>query len=953
MEHFSSRLLSTWGIKETEANWEKVETLFKELSCNVTQYNPNELLHCLQQCMNVLQGALSTERTRLFLAVLEAVNKSCTHLQGLLEPIQDQIAESLFKQCERSSRLLAERAKATLILLYRASPSPIKPALLRMQEILSKSLNKNLRLAVAESLGVLLDAIPALSRTGSDSHFLNSNDGETLLKRLVKETLEDASEPVRITARLYFSKYETLYPSCATNLISTLPAAIQRALLKGRINENATVINPSKFERSNFKTFLASTSDSSALKSESTPTLSRSITKPIAPGSVKSGPLRVIPPKIISETTESKMTLSENLPAITVSGKNRKSMSDLKAANPTNNSTSRLKSKSQSSMLKPPIDYKPTSQLLIKDFIALVKSNDWDVRCKALVSFSQSLSTDTDRFLITILASPPILKRLFDILIFGLMDVHFRVISAVINYGIILLGTLKSENFTNNNAGTLLNYVQTLVLRLISIRSNSQFSIRPKLVSDANYLVSRAIIWSNIFPFEVLSSSLLRQDLPIYLKVRPILLEHMINVLATIDLADIEPSIVSQCVRRVAVFVSDQSLSKSAGSVLRLVQQKMNWSEDVLMQHVPSSGRAFLKEYTSSLGEVNPFTLSTPVSPKTSSCLIETNELVTNDTTKQISKPNFDSKLEKSETTKEETLQHLVCNTPPKNESSVCISTAITTPLNMMRLDEEVMIQRSLLNQTLKRPLPVTPPINCRPRSVDISRSLLDSDCKININTSLSNPNFMHKSSDSDCGFLCSLETDTALTHQRTHPILKDNKSSSSDVVDVANVPMNHCENNQTHPNVFEREHMMIDSCVHSVTSQTDSANGTMVVSSTVGPVMKLPMDIISHVAKRIYSRLGSSVSTESVDIDDQESTTLRTFDQWKTNEIKSPVKDISKVFSNTMTDSLSRELVVISLKGATENQEIDNPEDKIKNLPQPPLFEDDKRPRQGGSGTI
>lgn len=170
----------------------------------------------------------------------------------------------------------------------------------------------------------------------------------------------------------------------------------------------------------------------------------------------------------------------------------------------------------------------PNARALVVDFVNAVKSLEWDARFKALDQFTEAMMTSAvSDFILT---SRSTTTRLFDIFLGGLLDVHFRVVSAVLQYGHKLLRLVPPQKHSEP-----LNFASKAVLRLHVAANSVQFRAKHPLIQDALSIVDELSTWINHdWSFvEILAAAALAQDAPIYGKARHAIVERLASFVAT------------------------------------------------------------------------------------------------------------------------------------------------------------------------------------------------------------------------------------------------------------------------------------------------------------------------------------------------------------------------------------------------------------------------------------
>jgi hypothetical protein len=205
METIVTKLVTTYGGKETEQNWEKVDTLLKELSVTFCKASNEEIISNVKRCKDVIQDTLGTERTRLALTSIAIVSALVTRLSLHYEHLQEFFLYQMLRLCERTNKVLSDRAKSTLLEILKCCPLPVKIVMTRLFENRS-SPNTRLRQAVIEALVVAIKNVPKE----------NLGEYEEAISKSVKDGLQDAAEAVRAASRPLFIAFTSIFPTGAT-----------------------------------------------------------------------------------------------------------------------------------------------------------------------------------------------------------------------------------------------------------------------------------------------------------------------------------------------------------------------------------------------------------------------------------------------------------------------------------------------------------------------------------------------------------------------------------------------------------------------------------------------------------------------------------------------------------------------------------------------------------------
>ena len=234
LDAIASKLLSKYGTgKETEADWEAMESLLRAAIQKIDALGKNNLVTVgqvlqagqasqavcgfLRKMTDVLAALIISERTRLAAAAMDCVKtalKACSSAtntsalsisssSGLEGAYWEALLGALFKVAERNNKVQRDKAKACLIaILPHAS---LKLALSKLA-FSAASLNKVLRQVVIECIQEAYFVGQALNSLADDPEAL-----PTIVK-ILKTALTDASEGVRDVARSCYSAMSKKYP---------------------------------------------------------------------------------------------------------------------------------------------------------------------------------------------------------------------------------------------------------------------------------------------------------------------------------------------------------------------------------------------------------------------------------------------------------------------------------------------------------------------------------------------------------------------------------------------------------------------------------------------------------------------------------------------------------------------------------------------------------------------
>lgn len=459
---------------------------------------------------------------------MDLLAKLSHRLASQYEPLQEFFLWPVLKLCERANRILADRAKAVLLLLVQ-QPWPLKIVMTRLLEC-KASQNKSLRLCIVEATNVIMAHV--------SPEALVEYEGQ--LVRLIADSLQDAAESVRASSRPLYSRFVALFPTSAPEITSRLPASILKAI-SGTLGAAANNAAP------------GTASVRSLLASKRTVTVGD-----VPPSSAKSGPQRIVsrpqPPATtvpsVAGTPHSlrpekgiinaklplrlgKPSMSSSLatvdtdmgpkplPASSSSG-TLPSVGLKPRTLPASSSLGKLpslaaSSLSSSSSASSVVASQPKYRRLLSDFKEkLRQAPAWDARCRTLDEFSTTTLLQ-DEFRSEIVNAKASKLELFDIFLAGLLDVHHKVVHSVLAYGRAILAVVPSDKHPGATS-----FATFAIIRLFKIIFDIQFRTRQALLDEARQLVAALGTWlgSPVLYFDCLVNSVTRQDRALGFKMR-------------------------------------------------------------------------------------------------------------------------------------------------------------------------------------------------------------------------------------------------------------------------------------------------------------------------------------------------------------------------------------------------------------------------------------------------
>lgn len=337
-------------------------------------------------------------------------------------PSMDSLAElllpPLLKLCERSNKVFLQRAQQTLSEYIQVAPV-MKSLLPRFVEAM-KSSNKGLRGIVMECFELL---VPLCTVETVQEH------GD-VIDKLLAEAMIDASPQVRETSRKCYAGICKSHAALAKKIFDRVPPPVQKLLMNG-IKPTAV---PSGIKRT--------TSVAKAgipIKPSTVP--GRIIGKPAA-GSI-GGAQRVLKttdsPGLTPNAKASRVQVpSHNGTPIKSGLRSCQSVGDTTlATTTTTRPTSSLATCVSAGQLIIPGPSAATVRAEIVQAVSGARSSDWSIRNQSFEKLFELL--DSPESSVHIENSKAAAQRLFEALLVGLADTHFRVLESVVRFAIALL----------------------------------------------------------------------------------------------------------------------------------------------------------------------------------------------------------------------------------------------------------------------------------------------------------------------------------------------------------------------------------------------------------------------------------------------------------------------------------------------------------------------------------
>lgn len=549
------------------------------------------------------------------LTALDLLAKIAGYLALHYEALQEFFIWPVLKLCERTNKILADRAKTSLLVLMQ-QPWPLKVVMARLLEC-KTSQNKSLRLCVVEALAVVITHVP------QDALL----EYEEQLARLITDFLQDAAETVRAGSRPLYTQFAALFPTSASEITSKLPSSVLKAI------SGLSGAAPTTFTSggSSVRSFLASkrattTGDPCPISSKGGPqrVVSRPQSSSSAATSIAGTPHALRPEKHVAakvpvrlgkpSVSSSLISVGSKLPPSSSLG-TLPSVGTKPPALPPSSSlgklptliTSSLPSAASTSSLS---IGQPNYRRLLGDFKEkLRQSAAWDVRCRVLDEFSTTVLVQ-DEFCSEIVNAKASKLDLFDIFLAGLLDVHHKVVHSILAYGRAILSAVPSEKHPS-----AASFATFAIIRLFKIIFDIQFRTRQPLLDEARQLIVALGEWlvSPVLYLECLVNSVTRQDRALGFKMR----KEAYDTLALFILEGDLPfttgdesflKLITSAVRKLALILAepDETIKESVASCIEGLVTKTslhNW-----INLVPFESRQYIETYMlrSSLLSANP-----------------------------------------------------------------------------------------------------------------------------------------------------------------------------------------------------------------------------------------------------------------------------------------------------------------------------------------------------------
>lgn len=357
---------------------------------------------------------------------MEFVKAACLVLGMQSDQFAELLLPPLLKLCERTNRVFVLRAQQTLSTYIGAAPVA-RTLVPRFAEAM-KSPNKGLRGLVAEGLCMLL---PLCSAEAVGEY------GE-VLERVLVEALGDASPQVRETSRRIYFGLATQVPESARRVLERAAPPIQRLLAEGP-KAGGGAAGGLLLKR----TVTAARAGAGAAAGPSR-VLGATVPHPLHPAGTGTG---IGNAQRVLKTGDSP-ALTPGAKAARVTAKPAHSATPVKpsglrasasAADTGRPAAPSLLASCVSAGNLPSASVRTE----IVGCVAAARSPDWAVRLGAFDALAALLGDGEARGQVETSRSAS--QRLFDVLLVGLADTHFRVLEAVVRYATVLLGVCPVE----------------------------------------------------------------------------------------------------------------------------------------------------------------------------------------------------------------------------------------------------------------------------------------------------------------------------------------------------------------------------------------------------------------------------------------------------------------------------------------------------------------------------
>ncbi len=331
---------------------------------------------------------------------MEFVKITCKTLGAQMEQFSDFLLIPLLKLCERTNKVFVIRAQATINEYIKVAP--IAKMYLGKFTDAMKSPNKGLKAAVAESLELLVSLLEKFE-----------SDSIDVWEKLIVEGVVDAAPQVRESMRKVYFVIQKKNVELAKKIYENSSTQTQKLLIEGpkqaSIAKRPTTLRPSGPIKANPNSSVTGGAQR-VLKTTDSPSLT--------PGSKAA--------RVVKHSTNGLLSTP-----IKTGLKTSVSLSDTLKPSASSKLTSCISAGQLSSTVA------TTVRTEIAHAVSSTRSSDWASRLKSFESLINLIQNEDSVQLI--LVSKSASQRLFDILLVGLSDTHFRVLDIAIRFGLALL----------------------------------------------------------------------------------------------------------------------------------------------------------------------------------------------------------------------------------------------------------------------------------------------------------------------------------------------------------------------------------------------------------------------------------------------------------------------------------------------------------------------------------
>lgn len=518
-DNLIERAIKNFGSRETEHNWESVESDLKELTKSIVNPSSLNLGSFKRLTLHVVCHSILSERTRLSSAAMDLVRSISQNFGNfadissregsqeksvaVYECLIDATMSPLMKICERTNRVFVVRAQSTLQSLLEAgklAPSIIRDfAVPKLVDAMNSS-NKGLRLAVL---------VPCLSVIIENDKMWNVEGSLQNVETIIKSGLQDAALEVRQAARQCFLSFDSKNPCRAAKIMEGMPSTVLKSLGYSGADKKTNYSVQSQVLMTKARPTVEPGLEEKRLKASTPVQLNNNrSSKVMVVNSCEASPVisnnhvslgkaptaqRVMRDSgCKSKMQSAQRVLSNSIlqnPVI-LSSKNYTHSSIVEDKTLVVTKPSLLnKSNKFLSSARETINSKQSTASTIKvDFIeifAQAKDPDWSIRQSAFEQLCKLLSTQR-----AIDSSSNIIysNRLWDLAIQGLDDAHFRVIQATLQYVRLIL---KHGKLQNNDSKENVRPSHSANSSFIAVNSSFLERISYRILNIANCSTSK------------------------------------------------------------------------------------------------------------------------------------------------------------------------------------------------------------------------------------------------------------------------------------------------------------------------------------------------------------------------------------------------------------------------------------------------------------------------------